>query len=392
LPDCSTPRNPAWGEFFFDPGIAAQWNWTPALSAYGGANYLFAATRGTAYDGNANTYHGDMEQLYAGVKWTDAASGWELDASYGQRDYLVGRSFLIASGASNGPQVGAPYLGPRAAWANAALARATWRDVTAEGFWLKPNETTSAYTGTRLTGVNVEWNGAGALRLAGMYVYAPDSNIVTREGLNVYNLRARLHPLPSAPHLWLQGEAAWERKDGVAADGWYLAFNYNAQDTPWKPLFMLRYAALSGDNPATSRWEGFDPLYFGGSDPDWYQGKLGSTLFNNTNLNSVAVSLTLAPDERNVVQLIVLDFRADRANAPLSIPAANGLIPVGGPPAKALASEVNAVWTYTWNKNLNVTAFAAYAWPGAGYKDLYSAQGGSARNWSGLGVQLNVSY
>jgi hypothetical protein len=33
---------------------------------------------------------------------------------------------------------------------------------------------------------------------------------------------------------------------------------------------MLRYAWFSGDKPGTSRWEGFDSLYFGGGNPDWY--------------------------------------------------------------------------------------------------------------------------
>lgn len=385
-------NDPGWGEFFLEPGVTAELTLTPALSLYGGAAYMETATRGTDYAGVGNTYHGAMEQLYAGARWRDAARGLALDASYGQLDYTVGRSFLIANGASNGAQRGANFLDPRAAWANAALLKGTWGDFVAEAYWLKPNDSTEASTGTRLAGLNFEWNGPGPLRLAGMYVYAPESQIVTRDGLNVYNLRARWHPFSSAPHAWLQGEVVWERKSGVAAEGWYAAFNYNAQDTAWKPLLSLRYASLSGDDPATARWEGFDPLYYGGGNPDWYQGELASTLFDNTNLNSVAVSLTLAPDERNVLQFVLLDFRAARTNAPLALPAANQPVPAGGVPAKGLATELDAIWTYTFGKYVNVSAFAAYAWPGAGYRDLYARQGGSARNWSGAGMQVNISY
>ncbi|MFO1315539.1 MAG: alginate export family protein [Burkholderiales bacterium] len=386
-------EDPGWGEFFLEPGVTVQYRLAPALQLYGGAAYMETGTRGTDYDGVANTYHGDMEQLYAGARWSDAASGVKLDASYGQQDYSVGRSLLVASGASNGPQRGANYIGPRAAWANAVLLRASWRDVTAEGFWLKPNETTSGYTGTRLTGINVQWTGPGPLRLGAMYAYVPDAAIATREGLNVYNVRARLHPIASAPQAWVQGEVAWERKDGVSADGWYAALNYNAQDAQWKPLVTVRYASFSGDKPGTPTWEGFDPLFYGGSDPDWYQGKLGSTLFSNTNLDSVAVSLTLAPNERNLLQLIYLGFAAAQVDAPLAIPAPGKPIPVGGGvPARALASEVDAVWTYTFGKQVNVNAFAAWAAPGAGYRQLYESQGGRAQNWWILGTQLNISY
>ena len=241
-------EDPAWGEFFVEPGITAEYRLTPAAQLYGGAAYMETGTRGTDYASVANTNHGAMELLYAGVRWNDSASGLKLDASYGQQDFAVGRDLLIASGADNGPQRGADYMGPRTAWANAALLKATWRDFAAQGFWLKPNETTSGATGTRLEGLNVEWTGAGPLRLAGMYVYVPQSDIVTRDGLNVYNVRARWHPLASAPNVWLQGEAVWERKSGVDADGWYVALNFNALDTrgsPWSPCGMRRSRGTS---------------------------------------------------------------------------------------------------------------------------------------------------
>ena len=385
--------DPGWGEYFLEPGVTAAYQLAAGVQAYGGAAYMITGTRGTDYDGVANTFHGDAEQLYAGVRWTDAASGLKIDASYGQQDYSVGRSLLVASGASNGPQRGANYMGPRAAWANAALLRATWHEFTAEAFWLKPNETTSGHTGTRLTGVNAQWTGPGPLRFGAMYAYVPDSAIVTRDGLNVYNVRARLHPAAAVPQAWVQGEAVWQRKDGVAADGWYAALNYNAQDAAWKPLVSVRYASFSGDDPGTATWEGFDPLFYGGGDPDWYQGKLGSTLFGNTNLDSIAASLTLAPDERNVLQFIYFNFAAARTDAPLAVQAAGKPVPVGGGvPAKPLADEVDAIWTYKFGKQFNVNVFAAWAAPGAGYRQLYESQGGSARNWWILGTQLNLSY
>ena len=145
----------------------------------------------------------------------------------------MGTSFLIASGASNGAQRGASYLGPRVAWANAALAKANLNGLSIEGFWLKPNDAPAAATGTRLSGVNIEGPGTGPLRAGAMYVYAETSNIVTRNGLNVYDLRARWHPVTDAPHFWIEGEAVWQHKSGVDANGWYVEATYNASTTRW---------------------------------------------------------------------------------------------------------------------------------------------------------------
>jgi len=385
--------NPGWGELFVQPGLTAQWRFTDAASIYGGAGYMETATRGLDYDGVGNTWHGDMEQLYAGVRWQDTARRLEFDLSYGQQNLVLGQSFLIAAGASNGAQRGASYLGPRTAWANAAVAKASVGDVTAQAFWLKPNDSTSEDTGTRISGIEVAWDKEGPLRGALLYAYVPQSSIATRDGLNVYDVRARWHPFAQAPNAWLAGEYALQRKSGVSASGWYAAANYNAKDFAWKPLLMVRYAWFSGDKPGTSKWEGFDSLYFGGGNPDWYQGKLASTLFNNTNLASVAASVTLAPSERNLLQVIALAFRAVEVNSPLDVPPANEPVTTGGGvPGKALANEVDVVWTHTFDKRVNVNVFAAYAAPGAGYKELYASQGGSARPWSGFGVQLNVNY
>ena len=305
----------------------------------------------------------------------------------------MGNGMLVWSGASNGQQRGANYLGPRAAWANAGLIKFTWRDFAVQGFSLKPNDSPSDATGTRLAGVNVDWNGSGPLRIGGMYVYVPESAILTRDGLNVYDLRARWHPFPSTPHFWVEGEYAWQSKPGVTAAGWYVQANYNALEAVWKPLFALRYASLSGDRPETSKWEGFDPLYFGNSTPNWYQGKIGSTQFDNTNMNVASLTVTLTPTASHIIEVSYLYFAADRANAPLDIPAAGEpVVTGGGVPSKPLASEVDVTYTYTFNKNVNVNVIGAFAAPASGYRQLYAANGGSASVWWLVGTQFNISY
>ena len=386
-------RDPAWGEFFLEPELTFQYTADAATRLYGGIAYMETATRGADYAGVGNTYHGLPEQLYAGVHWRDPGRGLTLDASYGQQDFAVGNNLLIAAGASNGQERGANYLGPRSAWANAALLKATWRDISAQGFWLMPNDSTSDATGTRLAGLNIDWGASGAVDLGFMYARVPSSNIVTRAGLDVYDLRATIKSAGAAPRWSVKGEYAWERKSGVSASGWYLEGTHLASGMAWRPLLTLRYASFSGDRPGSAAWEGFDPLYFGGSNPDWYQGKVMQMILNNTNLDSAAVSLTLTPDPRHILQFVFLDFAVAQIHAPLDIPAAGQPIPIGGGvPAKSLADELDAIYTYTFNKSVNVNLFAGYAWPGAGLRQLYAANGGSAAGWWIVGTQFNISY
>jgi hypothetical protein len=385
--------NPDWGEGFIEPGIAASYALGGGVSIYGAYSWMGTATRGTDNGGNGNTWHGDNEQLYGGLKWHDTASGLGVDVSYGQQDFEVGKGMLLAKGASNGVQRGANQMGPRAAWENAMLATVSVADFKVQGFWLKPNDSSAAATGTTLDGVNLEWNPTGPLRLGAMWIHVPDSEIVTRDGLDVYDFRARWHPFWASPHFWLEGEYAAETKSGVDAFGWLLQANYNRQDLPWKPLFDFRYAALSGDKSGTAKWEGFDPLYFGGSNPNWYQGQIGSTIFNNTNMKVASAGVTLTPDEKNIIVLRYLYFAADQANSSLAVPGPGQPVPVGGGvPSKPLANEFDTSWTYIFDKHLNVNGFAAYAAPGSGYKDLYAANGGSAQGWWFFGAQFNFSY
>ena len=115
--------NPGWGELFVEPGVTARWR----LYAIG------LRLRGHRLHGDGDgrrrlrRYRQHMARrpraAYAGARWEDKARGVQLDVSYGQQNLVLGQSFLIAAGASNGAQRGASFLGPRTAWANAAIAR-----------------------------------------------------------------------------------------------------------------------------------------------------------------------------------------------------------------------------------------------------------------------------
>jgi hypothetical protein len=384
--------DPDWAELFIEAGVTARYAITPAVHAYGGVSYLESATRGHDYSTNGNTTHGLAETAYAGVT-VAAASGIAFDLSYGQQDFTIGNGMLLWQGATNGAQRGAAFLGPRLAWASTLIAKATIKELTVAGFWLKPNEAQAVDTGTRLAGIDAQWNPPGPVHAGLMYVHVPQSRIVTRKDLDVLDVRLRWHPFAAVHAFWLQGEYAWEHGDNVTAQGGYAQANYNAQDLPWKPALALEWSWLSGDKPQTAKWEGFDPLYYGNGNPNWYPGKIASLLLANTNLVTASVTLTLNPTASQIVQIWYLDFRAAVANAPLVVPSPGNPVPVGGGvPAKPLAREVDASWTYTFNKAVNVTLIAGYAAPASGYKDLYASFGATASGWWMLGTQFNVSY
>ena len=122
-------KNPAWVEFFIEPGLNANFRLNAAARIYGSFSYVESSTRGTDNTGAGNIYYGNRELLYGGLRWRDAGSGWTFDASYGQQDFTVGNQMLIGRGASdNTAQRGANQLGPRNAWANAGIVTATWQD------------------------------------------------------------------------------------------------------------------------------------------------------------------------------------------------------------------------------------------------------------------------
>ena len=112
-----------------------------------------------------------------------------------------------------------------------------------------------------------------------------------------------------------------------------------------------------------------------------------------TSKRTQTAMMTLAPGEKQLWQFILLSFAARQTNSPLAVPAPNAPPPVGGGvPARALATEIDAVYTYTFSKAVNVNVFAGYAAPGSGYKQLYASEGGAARDWWVVGTQFNFSY
>lgn len=392
--NATLPAYADWAEAFFEPGITATYHVSHHVFLYGGFSYLESATIGTDYSGAPHAWYGLPEELFAGLRFTHLfGGGVTLDASYGQQNYVTGGSMLLANGASNGLARGAAYLGPRSAWRQADLLKASDGDWSTQFFYLRPNEAANVFDNSQLTGANVVWNPPGQLRLGAQYIYSA-SDILTRNQMSTYELRARLHPFIHDPYLWLQADYAIEGKPYLAADGWMLQANYNFTRMRWKPVVNVGLYSMSGANPANALiWYGFDPLYFGGSIPAWLPGFALQTELANTNLRDFDTSVTLWPWKQDSLQLNYLDANVSQLNAILTtLPPATSPEPLGGIPNFGYGQEIGAGYTHNFTDSLSVNPFYAFVWPGNGITANYAAHGGLARKWSFLGVSFTASY
>lgn len=368
------PPNPDWGEAYVQPGLTLAYRLAHHAYLYGGFSYIESATFGSDYAGSPHAWYGSPEELYAGLRWSHLFNGHTtLDVSFGQQEYLNGDGMLLSSGATNGGDRAAAYLGPRASWREAALLKASDGDWSTQFFYLKPNEAPEVFDNTRLTGVNVVWNPPSQLRLGIQYIYAASD--LMRNQLSSYELRARFHPFASDPHFWLQAEYAAQGKPGVSTHGWMLQGNYNFNKMWWKPYVKVGYYSLS---------PGFDPLYFGGTVPAWLPGFALQTVLNNSNLRYFDSSIFFEPRKHDWLQFHYLTAGVYRLDAPL--------MPQGGLPAFGYGQELGASYTHGITPAWSVNPFYAYVWPGNGIVQNYQAHGGSARNWSFLGIAFTAAY
>jgi hypothetical protein len=249
----------------------------------------------------------------------------------------------------------------------AAHAAATGRTRARPSSWQQllgfnqPDPTRSrCSTGSKLWGVNYEYAiGAEKKTTIGatyMKWFADPAKRPSRDGLNVFNLRAYTAPIPSAPELSLEFEYASER-NGHALDSnaWTLQASYELKNVEWKPKLSYRYASFQGDDPTTPANENFDPLFVGFHDwGTWWQGEIAGEYFlANSNLKSQLIRAHFEPSEAMSGGLLFFNFTLDHPQA---------LGP--GVTDKQVAHELDAYADWKLNDNFTLTFVGAYADPG----------------------------
>jgi hypothetical protein len=351
-----------WFEGLLKPGVSLDYSLPGESVIFGKLSGVGERTYGSLpaeYGLSVASF--DVEDLAVGWRSGTALAGLKEDAlefTVGRTPFTIGQGFLVWDGATDGGTRGGFWTNGRKNWQMAAIGRFSPNVHTVEAFYLEKNELPDERAHAALSGVNYEWApregttvGATYLRVRAAEDVAPD-----RAGMNVVNLRAFTAPLKPVPDLAFEFEYARERNgDAFQSNAWTLKTAYALSAIPWQPTLSYRYAWFQGDDPATARREGYDPLFLGFADwGTWWQGEIAGEYFiENSNLASHQVRLHLDPTASLGTGLLYYRFRLDQ-------PASHG----PGVTARDLASEVDWYMDWTITPRLTLSAIAAFADPG----------------------------
>jgi Alginate export len=385
-----------WAEGYLKPGVGAELELGEAGRRDGRVSLVGAFTRGTDAAGtnvdDDTPTDAALDEAWLG--WTSGslfAENLGEDAvalSGGRQPFQLGSGFLIWEGSTNGGDRGAYWLAPRDAYEAAAVGALDTHGVLAQAFLLQPDDDPD--TDTKLAGIDVGYaldEGGCALDaevpncVALGYYNVFESDIGTRDGMNVFDVRADVRPLLQLQGLRLAGEFAYERNGGdLEAYGWYGEVGYSADDLPWTPYLSYRYAFFSGDEEGSSgKSESFDPLFYDGPDwGTWTQGEiLGEWVLANSNLVSHTVRLNAYPPMVEGLTLTALDYYFL-----LDDPGAAGV------DDHDFSQEVNLIADYAVNPNFNVGLVGPVSFP----EDAAEQFTGGSKTWSQLIAYATVSF
>lgn len=317
-----------WAEGFIEPQLRGQYALPGRSRLCGGLSAVGSATRGGLDAAGSNLEERapedtTLEEAYLAVLGEEIlpiSRDHSVELSIGRHDYKVGTGFLFYDGASDGGRRGAYWIDRRQAFGLVGRAAATVGDALGEAVYLEGDER-DPDTNTRVAGVNLELP-IDALDLGASFYQLLDSDLDTRDGMSVYDLRIG----GKAWGFSAAGELAYETNgDDLEAFGGYAQIGYDFDMLGTDLRLSYRYAFLSGDDPDSSKSEAFDPLYYGlyeSGEPgsayqevewgSWFQGEIiGEFVLPNSNLKTHMVRLTAYPSEQLWLNLIYYNFALD---------------------------------------------------------------------------------
>lgn len=383
--------NAVWLEGYVMPGLSFTNDFGAGVTGYGKVSAVASGTLGIDAYETGNTGRITLEEGYLGLR---AQRGdISTDISVGPRVYKAGTGMLIANGGSSGFDRGALKLGPRKAWEMAALGSFGYDQFTATGFYLDANELTASDTSTKIVGGDFRYQPDDDRYLGVTAGYVPESTspypkaapngigVPTlipdgREGLTFVNLYGRTNPFGGKlDGLFVAGDFAYELNDRIDMEAWggRVQVGYTFQEYSWAPTLIYSYQTFSGDNPATSKLERFDPLYYEGSPSSWSTGSKSSMVFINSNVNSHQLALRVTPTERDTFTLRYAYIRANQLLSPIQfgqgthLGVIDGVLnPIAGVTAKHLADDFFIEYNRVLNPNTYLTAGFSVSVPGPG--------------------------
>ena len=375
-----------WFEGSVKPALSASYKLANSSVLYGKLSAVGERTYGSA--------PGYVGPDISSFSIDDLSIGWQsgdlyqnfganaFDVTLGRTQYKLGHGMLLWDGAAEGGSRGGYWTNARKAFQFAAIGRFHPGPHKVETFYLDKDDLPENDTGTRLWGTNYEFS-AGANSTLGvtyMKFFAHPDIKPNRDGLNVINLRAYVAPIPTTTDLQVDFEYASERNgDLLNSNAWTLQATYALSKTTWKPAFTYRYAFFQGDDPATTRSEGFDPLLPGFHDwGSWWQGEIAGEYFlSNSNLTSHLVRAHVVPNDAIGGGLMFYKFRLDQ-------PGSYGT----GVTDHDLAFEMDAYTDWKINKTFTASFVLGFASPQAAVEQA----SGRTKNFAYGMVFLAYSY
>jgi hypothetical protein len=366
----------SWWETYLHPGIEGQYGLGNGSEVYGRVSAVFGSTNEIDAAGS-NIPWGNV----TATRFEDAYLGWRsgglfgdtaVDVSFGRQQYVVGNGFLFYSQSSNGQNRGAYWMGERQAAKFSGIVKIENGDWKAHLVYLEADDNPNS--DTRLGGLTLDYSLGEAIGGIGGGVYTLASDEVTRDSMNVFDVRFSLFPFEAfeSPEVLkpvkLEGEYVYEDNGDLVSDsGWYLSAGYQWKDVPWTPTLTYRYASFS---------ENYDPLFYGFYDWGyWYQGEvLGEYALSNSNLDSHMVKLNVKPIESVSASLFYFNFKTHDD--------------VGGFGSDDVADEWNLVVDWTPTDYLTISAVGAYVIPG----DVAKQETGGTDDWAYGMLYGSVSF
>ena len=386
-----------WLEGYLHYGLYGITPLTDKLYVYGGLSAISSGSTGQELFTDETRGYTFFEDAYAGfITGTTDEKGNRLvfNFSAGRQKFQLANGFLIANTAANGWNRAA--LQANARWASdlLVLGQLRYNNTKLEVFYVEPDELPVIDTDTGLAGVNLEARPVPGLMTAASYVTAltgdyayfgpTGQEIGTREGLNVYDLRATYTPRPAnepGPFFGIEGALQNHRDFDMLATAGYAELGYSFVDLPFSPRISYRLGYFSGDDPDTETFERWDPLLSGGNGEQWVQGSSMFKVVQDSNViaHRIEGHFRPVPTVEVVPQLWAFE--------------AASLDNLGGNPALSVLEdhrygyEANVTIKWFPNRNWYVHGMLAYTVPG---EAVQQALDNDADDW--FAAMLFVRY
>lgn len=410
-PDFDMDRS--FAEFWVHPKLNGSFKLGEDAEIYGALSV--GATRTLSADPFDYEDEGTVRFGSAVLGARGTVGGWGYDVSFGRQPFTLGTGMLLTAGSSNGYSWGGGASAQRKAWGRSLVARASRGEFTATAFALEPDEAPEARTDTRVEGVALEWASPQIGKAGISWFTVPRSNAIYpgdlapldfiddgRDGLDTWHGWLNLTGfVPTVPTLGVRAEYARQRnditrvggqRDPMEADAWMLGVGWQGLQLPFAPKFSYHYASFSGDDPETSVYERFDPMFWGNGLDNWWFGANGAYSWLNANLRAHRFIVDAYVSARDILQFQYVHASVDQINSPVQFGQGaqfKGARLVVGVPKSELSDEFYLQYVRIFSPKLVASAFVSRSSPGDGLK---AAATPGTKAWTTVGLGLTANF